>query len=301
MSLTHHSLYRGELLSISHVRCRPHDHACSATKRAAVNTLAFPLRGLFVKHHEGEPEVIASAGQALFFNKDEGYRVSHPAGGDDCLALEPSAPALRELLQCCDAPAAEREQQPFAATHASLPARANLERGLLLHGLREGSADDLETETRALELFAVVLRAARPQAPSAVDRRPRAAWRRREQAQAVAVALTTRPEEHWTLARLARQVHASPFHLARSFRTALGEPIHQYLLRARLARALEAVLDSGEDLTGIALGLGFATPSHFSAAFRKAYGVSASALRRRTGTAARDLRKISKAVRSPAN
>ncbi len=59
----------------------------------------------------------------------------------------------------------------------------------------------------------------------------------------------------------------------------MGESIHRYLLRARLASALQVVMDSDTPLTDIAAQLNFATPSHFAAAFRRAYGVTPSALR----------------------
>lgn len=278
--MTSHALLDGALLRIHCVCCRPHGTACGAPEYTALNQLALPLRGVFIKHHAAGPEVVASAGQALFFNAGEEYRVSHPAGGsDDCLVLELSAPALGELLDCFDPAALQSGRRLFRATHAALPAQAAVQRGLLWRRLR-GGADNLEVEARALELFGAALASARPAAARPPDRRPQARRRRRDQAQATAVTLAAQPEQPWTLERLARRVHSSPFHLARSFGQELGEPIHRYLLRARLARALDAVLDSDEPLTSVALRLGFATPSHFTAAFRRHYGRTPSALRR---------------------
>jgi AraC family transcriptional regulator len=303
MSLTHHPLHQGTLLHIGCACCRPQDKACGELEQAAGDTLAFPLRGVFVKHHEGGPEVVASAGQALFFNAGEAYRVSHPAGGsDDCLTLQLAPGTLRELLRNFDAVAADREHRPFGATHAALPNAATLQRQLLWQGLRDGSADLLEIETRALELAGSALGCARPFAPRDSDRRPQARRRRREQARSTAVTLAAQPDAGWSLEQLSQRVHASPFHLARSFREELGEPIHQYLLRARLVRALAAVLDSDQDFTAIALALGFSTPSHFTAAFRKAYGCSPSELRRRGRPGqVRELRKISTALSAAAH
>lgn len=297
MPLTRHVLHHGPLLNISCVCCRPDGKGCSAEEHADASTLALPLNGVFVKHHGGGPEVVAASGQGLFFNRGEPYRVSHPAGGgDDCLALELAPGLQRELLRRYDAAAAERERNPFGATHTALPARLVLQRQLLWLALRGGEAGTLEIEERALALFGAVLGGSRPLGRNAVDGRPQARRRRAEQARAAAVALAARPEDDWSLDTLARQVHSSPFHLARSFRGELGEPVHQYLLRMRLARALEAVLDSQEALTDVALRLGFANPSHFTAAFRRSYGVTPTALRRQAGAAAaRELRKISTA------
>lgn len=297
MPLTTHDLHRSPLLRISCVCCTPQGKDCGALEHTSCNSLAFPLKGVFVKHHQGGPEVVAAAGQALFFNAGEEYRVSHPAGGgDDCLALELAPAVLDDVLAAVDPAAADRGGKPFGSTHAALPPGLALQRSLLWQCLR-GPADALEADGRALELFGAALRQARPQARSGVDRRPQARRRRREQVQATAVALAAQPAAAWTLERLARRVHASPFHLARCFRQELGEPVHQYLLRARLALALEAVLDSREELTAVALRLGFATPSHFTAAFGKAYGLTPSALRRQRGAGTvRKLRKISTAA-----
>jgi AraC-like DNA-binding protein len=287
MSLTRHTLHQGPLLHIGCACCRPQDKACGAEEQAAGDTLGLPLNGVFVKHHGGGADVVAASGQGLFFNAGEPYRVSHPAGGsDDCLTLELAPAVQRELLGRYDAAAAERERKPFGATHAALPAELMLQRQLLWRALRSG-VPAVEIEERALELFGRVLGASRPLGRSSVDGRPQARRRRAEQARAAAVALAAQPEQDWSLDALSQRVHSSPFHLARSFRGELGEPVHQYLLRMRLNRALEAVLDSGEPLTDLALRLGFATPSHFSAAFRRHYG--------QTPTALRQTRKISTA------
>ena len=60
-----------------------------------------------------------------------------------------------------------------------------------------------------------------------------------------------------------------------------------------VATAVDAVLDSGDDLTAIALDAGFASHSHFTARFRRFYGCTPTALRR-VATAGRiaELRKI---------
>jgi AraC-like DNA-binding protein len=56
-------------------------------------------------------------------------------------------------------------------------------------------------------------------------------------------------------------------------------PLYRYHLRLRLARSLDLLADH-EDLTGLALNLGFSSHSHFTAAFRQTYGRSPSAFKR---------------------
>ena len=293
MSLHHRTLHEGRLLQIGCVCCRPETGACGELEHARANIVAFPLRGVFVKHHEHGPDVVAHVGQALFFNAGEAYRVSHPTdGGDDCLVLCSDDAALREILAEHDARRAQRESEPFRATHALLPAAVELERSLLWHGLRHCGASALELETRGLTLLNAVL----AQCSQADSRQVGAGSRKarsREQSHAVAVLLANQAARDWRLDELADHVHSSPFHLARSFRAVLGEPIHRYQLRVRLAMALDRVLDGSIPLTTLALELGFATPSHFTAVFGRAYGITPSALRKQARPSqARHLRKI---------
>ncbi len=83
-----------------------------------------------------------------------------------------------------------------------------------------------------------------------------------------------------SLAAIARDAGLSPFHLARRFRARTGTSLHQYRLALRLAAAQARLLDGADDLTHLALDLGFASLAHFSAAFRHAYGRSPSSVRR---------------------
>jgi AraC-like DNA-binding protein len=55
-------------------------------------------------------------------------------------------------------------------------------------------------------------------------------------------------------------------------------PLYRYQSRLRLARALD-LLAQYDDLTALALDLGFSSHSHFSAVFRQTYGRSPSEFR----------------------
>ena len=82
----------------------------------------------------------------------------------------------------------------------------------------------------------------------------------------------------WTLAEIAAEVGGSPVYLTQIFQQVEGLPLYRYQLRLRLARALD-LLAQYDDLTELGLELGFSSHSHFSAAFRQAYGRSPSAFR----------------------
>jgi AraC family transcriptional regulator len=69
------------------------------------------------------------------------------------------------------------------------------------------------------------------------------------------------------LTDVARTVGASPAYLTDVFRRVEGIPVHKYLVRLRLAKAV-IELPHSNDLTQLALRLGFSSHSHFSAVFR---------------------------------
>jgi AraC-like DNA-binding protein len=81
------------------------------------------------------------------------------------------------------------------------------------------------------------------------------------------------------LVELARDLGVSPAYLTDAFRRAEGVPLVRYQLQLRIRRAL-ALLPHTDDLARLALDLGFASHSHFTAAFRRAIGVTPSAYRK---------------------
>ena len=82
----------------------------------------------------------------------------------------------------------------------------------------------------------------------------------------------------WTLAEIAAEMRGSPVYLTQVFQQVEGLPLYRYQLRLRLARALD-LLAHYDDLTDLSHELGFSSHSHFSAAFREAYGRSPSEFR----------------------
>src|SRR5690242_2223663 len=96
-ALTVRRLLDSPVVAIRDVIC---DGACrhkSDEECAAGTHLVFPYRGVYMRHVGGEAAV-AEANQLLFFNADEGYRISHPvAGGDACLSFAIDPALLHEL------------------------------------------------------------------------------------------------------------------------------------------------------------------------------------------------------------
>jgi AraC-like DNA-binding protein len=87
------------------------------------------------------------------------------------------------------------------------------------------------------------------------------------------------PARRDTLADIGRAAFCSPFHLARAFRRFAGQSLHGYRTQLRMRLALDRLQQGERDLNTLAADLGYASHSHFSAAFRRAFGVAPSRLR----------------------
>jgi AraC family transcriptional regulator len=61
-------------------------------------------------------------------------------------------------------------------------------------------------------------------------------------------------------------------HFAAQFRARTGFSPHHYVLRRRIARAQELLLNPEHSIAGVALDVGFQTQSHFTVAFKKVVG-----------------------------
>jgi AraC-like DNA-binding protein len=235
---------------------------------------------VFLRHVRGQ-KIVAVPAQVLFFNGDEEYRVSHPVpGGDDCTVFGYSPEVLREALRLFEPAAAEVDlKSPFRMTHAAVENYTVLRVNRL--SSRSPSLGPLAIEEAALGILHNALDNARRERRTVANpKRPGTVRSRREQVEEIKLLLAARPGGDWSLALIAGKVNASPFHLARIFRNHVGVSIHQYLLRLRLSVALEQMRSGADDLSRLAVELGFSSHSHFSTLFRKAFGISPSEHRR---------------------
>jgi AraC-like DNA-binding protein len=82
------------------------------------------------------------------------------------------------------------------------------------------------------------------------------------------------------LAEVARECGLSASHFTRAFRQSLGTAPHQWLLKVRVERAKEQLLNSDATLADIAFGCGFADQSHFTRVFARQIGLTPGQWRR---------------------
>src|SRR5258708_742340 len=76
----------------------------------------------------------------------------------------------------------------------------------------------------------------------------------------------------------------STAHFSRSFKQALGEPPHAYVVRRRLERSCHLMITSSASLSEIALSVGFSDQAHLCKLFKQAFGQSPSSWRRERET-----------------
>jgi len=263
------TLLNSPTVTIRDTYCRGICRHQSAEECTTTTQLVFPYRGVYVRH-VGNDQAVGEANQVLFFNAFEGYRISHPVpGGDASLTLVITEAMLREL-----APAAfvrDTAMLSFRQQRLRIDARTQALVALLRHSLRQNIAEPLEAETLALTLVQRALGARTTHAPGATLGRQRLVDR-------VKLVLSGDLARRWTLAEIAAEVRGSPVYLTQVFQQVEGVPLYRYQLNLRLARALD-LLAHYADLTDLSLELGFSSHSHFSAAFREAYGRSPSEFR----------------------
>jgi AraC-like DNA-binding protein len=81
-----------------------------------------------------------------------------------------------------------------------------------------------------------------------------------------------------TLAEIADAAALSKYHLHRTFRETVGQPIHQYVLNVRLGQAM-CRLRAGRSLKFVASETGFADQAHLTRVFRKHIGITPGSYR----------------------
>lgn len=215
------------------------------------------------------------ANRTLFATREQSFADSHPVRGlgHSALVVTPGAEVREELFG-----SVSPERHP-AFLAAAAPASARLR--LMTHLLRTLRPEAVET-LRADEAIVAAVAEALSIAVGPRGGRSRVVDRAKELLHAGASAPLSLPQ-------FAREVGCSPAHLTREFTRVEGLPLYRYQFSLRLNEAL-LLLAGCDNITALALDLGFSSHAHFTAAFTAAFGVSPSQYRSlaRAGRAAID-------------
>jgi AraC family transcriptional regulator len=233
--------------------------------------LVFPYRGIYV-HRVGRADHVAEANQAVFINEDEPYRVGHPVeGGDATVSIGVDPATLLELTPIDYRH--PRGRPSFNRSGLGIGTHTQALAAELRHRLARNAVDHLEAETLTLKLIRQTLD------DNGSDIARRSTGRAKRIADHTKLILLSDLSRRWTLNDIAADIGISPVYLTDVFRRAEGVPLYRYHLRLRLARAL-AVLPDYDDLTTLAIDLGFTSHSHFSAVFKQTYKQTPSEFQR---------------------
>lgn len=279
-------LFDSPLLRVGSFRC-PTAHPLFPDSGPIVNPIfVFPRTAVWIQH-DGRTPFLSDPTIATLYNRGQTYR-RRPLSesGDHCDWFAVAPGVLREIAARRDGSALDRPEGPFRQPQTAIDGRTYLFQRQLVDTLAgDGVVDSLFIEERAVWLATQVLDSASDRAGLPTVRRSlssRAARLHRDHAEQARRFLVLRFGHSHSLDELARHVGVSVFHLCRVFRRQTGLTLHEYRTELRLRHALERLPEPGTDLSQVALEVGFSSHSHFTAAFRRAFGITPSAFARRT-------------------
>jgi AraC-like DNA-binding protein len=270
-------LFENQLVRVRRIEWEARDSRPAGESVSEWPEITLMTRGMFVKHgsdHRGT----ADPSTLVLINQGETYHLAHPvACRCACTALLVNREILADIMASHHVHIRDsRRSFPFSECPADpgLLRRHHVMLSLLDAGAR---SDVLAVEETALEL-----------ARRAVGIGFRFHGRRRlparsstthaydQMTQAVRELLASRYTDPLTLADIAAEVHCTPNYVCDVFKRRTGLSVHQYLTRLRLAAALQELPERRRSLASLAVDLGFSHHSHFTAAFRRAFGLPPS-------------------------
>lgn len=282
--LTFETLYDSPMIAVRDYICRHTGHEHLDEEQSTDNSITLVRHGAFAKNF-GKRAVVADVNQAAFFSKDSVYRVSHPGDcGDRGTSFVVAPGILTDIIRELDPTVDERPDQPFPFVTAPSSQELFLRHRDYIRRLERRETEPLEplwADVVGLQLIADVLEAAFTHHNDLPVKRASTAADHAERTEAAKNYMATRLGEAVTLDEIAAAVNASPFNFARIFQQQTGMPIHRYLTRLRMRASLERVAD-GEDLTSLAIDLGYSSHSHFTDVFRREFGMTPSEYRTST-------------------
>jgi AraC family transcriptional regulator len=273
-------LYLGSGFGIVRWDCSRGRREISEEKRQLWHVVSFVHHGAFLLHSEGRPMLIDPT-SVVFYNPDAPFQTEHPFGcHDHGSAIVIHQDRLRDILSAHDPAAVEGENGLFRRTRGEGFTQACLRQRLIVRRLLGRPAPDpLAIEAAVFRLLGTMAGdLARRDGVEPGRRDPVRA--RRYYVEEAKAFLRDRFREPLQLDDISRALHVSTYHLCRLFKEETGIPIHRYLNKVRLLEALGPVVGGKDELSALALDLGFSSHSHFTAVFRKEFGMTPSEVRR---------------------
>jgi AraC-like DNA-binding protein len=259
-------------------RCPPDDEHFPGGRPCSAHSVVFPREPVWIQHERGR-RFLVDPSLAALYNRGETYRRWSVAGRPDrCDWLAFPDALLRDAVHEVAPAAAGTAAGPLRHRAAPVTAAVYAAQRRLFVALEHHAAiDPLNVEERVVALLRAVLRSAYGTGRGR-SANPPLTRRSLDAVEQIRGRIASGLDRRLSLAELVSGLEISPYHACRSFTAATGMTISAYRTELRVRAALEPVL-AGEDLTATALSLGFDSHSHFTYAFRRAFGMPPSALR----------------------
>jgi AraC family transcriptional regulator len=271
-------LFASAVVSVGCVRSAI-DHP-GFTGRASVpgHRFVFPRYGVWIQPGRSARYVSDATIVEYYNDGDEFSRRPLDPRGDSTEWYGVAEPILRDVVRRYD-PAAADSVQPFRRAHGPTDGCAYAVQRTLFHRIALGHpVEGLEIEETVLRLLDRVLARMYGRQRPALQHVSRS---ERDIAERASAILSQMPTTRAGLATIARECGVSVFHLSRVFRKVTGVTLARHHLQVRLLASLCPLLESTTSIPEIGRAHGFLRHSHYSSAFRRAFGVAPSVYRRR--------------------
>ena len=274
-------VFASEHLTVGQFRARPDHPRFANSGPASAYLIVFPRTVVGIQHEGCEP-FVSSPPTANFYNRDQHYsrrRIS--SEGDRCDWFSPSQALLREVQSELGTSPANPGDAVFKLSHAPCPARVYLAQRRFVQSCVDSSPPDAMAAGEFASSLALHFLDPRHRSETLSRRRRQRGQHRQRSLERVEAAkdlLSRHYTENWSLSEIADQLDCSGPHLCRIFRASCGLRMHAFREQVRLRCALERLADFSRDFSSLAADLGFSSHSHFTFAFRRAFGCTPSAL-----------------------
>lgn len=242
--------------------------------------VVFPRTSVRIRH-EGKRPIVADPNVVMLYNRGQVYsRDKLSERGDYCDWFRFHPKTIIQAMRPFDPAVDERWDNPFRFTHGPSDPETYLLQRLAIEHIRQSSQPDrLFVEETMLLVLERVLRNTYQLNKKLPSTRPNTRQAHDDLVYAAKAYIATNFDNPISVDEIAQATHSSAFHLCRVFRQYTGKTLHHYLNQVRLKASLEYVAEPDISLTDIGLALGYASHSHFTKAFRQAFGSPPSTLR----------------------
>jgi AraC-like DNA-binding protein len=276
-------VFESDLVKMGLFRARPTDpHFETAAQPETRDFVVFPRTRIQIRHETGGTFVVDGFMAALYNRGDGIRRRALSPEGDRCEWLGLDRRLLLETVEELDPWIRDQPARPFRSTHAPTRPETYLLQRQLFHAACAAEVDPLEVEERAVDVVRRLVQDAYNAWPSRRSFNPApVSPRQKELVEGARSVLAARYRDPLQLGNVAGMLGVAHARLCRVFRHHTGLTLHAFREQLRHQHALEALASSSVDLTELALDLGYSSHSHFTASFRRAFGVTPSEIRRR--------------------